>query len=135
MKQRRSTFEQTRRAQQHIQFLYYEDCPSYQQALGRLQQVLDEEGIATGIEIIQVRTEEQARQLRFAGSPTILINGHDIVATESEPHYALTCRAYHLEDGRISPLPSVALLRNALYAAQDSSIWFRQESEEEECLS
>ncbi|MFQ5614018.1 MAG: hypothetical protein ACE5H9_17995 [Anaerolineae bacterium] len=99
-----------------ITFLYYEECPSHDAALERLRQVMAEEGIEAGIEIIQVKTEAQAQRLRFVGSPTILVNGRDIDPPPPEARYALTCRAYHWRDegGRISPLPSPAMIRRAL---------------------
>lgn len=100
-----------------IQFLYSEDCPSHEAALSRLQQVLREEGIEAEVRVREVETEEQAIRLRFAGSPTIIIDGHDIVPLQN-PHYALTCRAYRLEDGRISPLPSIMMIRRAVRAAK-----------------
>ena len=100
-----------------VSFLYYEDCPSHDLALDRLRQVLAEEGIQAEIEVIKVETEEQAQRLRFIGSPTIRIDGQDIDPPPSDAHYALTCRAYRLEDGRISPLPSPDMIRRALRAA------------------
>lgn len=100
-----------------VSFLYYEDCPSHDQALDRLRQVLAEEGIQAEIEVIKVETEEQAQRLRFIGSPTIRIDGQDIDPPPTDAYYALTCRAYRLEDGRISPLPSPNMIRRALRAA------------------
>lgn len=100
-----------------IQFFYFADCPSHELALARLRQVLQEEGVADNVEIIAVESEEQAQQLRFPGSPTILINSKDIVAPPPDVSYTLTCRAYHLQDGRISPLPSAAMIRTALQQA------------------
>lgn len=97
-----------------IQFLYYEDCPSHDTALERLQSVMDEMGIHADIEIVKVETDAEAQKLRFVGSPTILINGQDIVPTPPDAYYCLTCRAYRLEDGRISPLPSREMIRNGL---------------------
>jgi hypothetical protein len=97
-----------------ITFLYYEDCPSHDVALDRLRQVTDEEGLDAEVEIIKVETEEQAHRLRFIGSPTIRIDGQDIDPPPPDAQYALTCRAYHLEDGRISPLPSLDMIRRAL---------------------
>jgi hypothetical protein len=96
-----------------VNFLYFEDCPSHEQALARLREVMAEEGVAGEVEVIRVETEEQARELRFAGSPTIRVDGQDI-DPPGEAGYALTCRAYHLEDGRISPLPSRDMIRGAL---------------------
>ena len=96
-----------------MSFLYYEDCPSYDLALERLREVMDEEGIPGEVEVVKVETEEQARELRFVGSPTIRVDGQDI-EPPSDPRYALTCRAYRLADGRISPLPSKDKMQRAL---------------------
>jgi hypothetical protein len=97
-----------------ITFLYYEECPSHDVALDRLRQVMSEEGVQAEIEVIKVETDEQAQRLHFVGSPTILINGRDIDPPPPDAYYALTCRAYRLEDGRISPLPSPGMIRRAL---------------------
>lgn len=101
-----------------IQFLYYEECPSHAAGLQRLRDVLAQEGISAPIEVIKVETEEQAAALRFTGSPTILINGADIVPVGNEALFRLTCRAYRLEDGRFAPLPSAEMIRTALQKAQ-----------------
>ena len=101
-----------------IEFLYYEDCPSHEQALERLEQVLTEENIDAPITITKVETEEQAIARQFVGSPTILINGQDIVPPVAEAYFGLTCRVYRLEDGRFSPLPSVMMIRQGLRVAE-----------------
>lgn len=101
-----------------VTFLYYEDCPSHDIALERLRSIMAEQGIETEPQIIKVETDEQAKQLQFTGSPTIRINGQDIDPPPPDAYYALTCRAYQLEDGRISPLPSPAMIYRALRAAQ-----------------
>jgi hypothetical protein len=95
-----------------VSFLYYEECPSYDLALERLREVMDEEGIPNEVEVIKVESEEQARKLRFVGSPTIRVDGQDI-DPPSDSRYALTCRAYRLADDRISPLPSKDMIRRA----------------------
>lgn len=97
-----------------IKFLYFEDCPSHDEGLERLRSVMHEMGIHTDIEVIKVESDEQAQKLHFVGSPTIQINGQDIVPIPTNAHYFLTCRAYRLEDGRISPLPSREMIRSAL---------------------
>jgi hypothetical protein len=102
-----------------VSFLYYEDCPSHELALERLREVMDEEELSDEIEVVEVKTEKHAGELRFVGSPTICVDGQDI-DPPSEPRYGLTCRAYHLEDGRISPLPSKGTIRRALRAAAKS---------------
>jgi hypothetical protein len=102
-----------------IQFLYFEGCPSHEAALERLHSVLAEEGIAPEIEIIKVETEEQAQELHFSGSPTILVHGQDIDPPAHNTPYRLTCRTYQWEDGRISPLPSTSMIRRALRARKE----------------
>jgi hypothetical protein len=96
-----------------VTFQYCDDCPSHEQALARLRKVLSEEIIAAEIEIIKIESDEQARRFRFIGSPTILLNDVDIDPPITS-HYGLACRAYRLEDGRISPLPSEEMIRRAI---------------------
>ncbi|MGF1471002.1 MAG: hypothetical protein ACFB50_04565 [Rubrobacteraceae bacterium] len=96
-----------------VDFLYFEDCPSYEKALERLGKVMSEAGVGAGIEVTRVETDEQAQKLHFTGSPTIRIDGEDIVPPK-ENRYGLACRAYQLADGRISPLPSEDMIRQAL---------------------
>jgi hypothetical protein len=97
-----------------ITFLYFEDCPSHEIALARLQEVLQEEGIEAEIQIVKVDSEDQARRLKFIGSPTIRIEGEDILPHTDNEIVGLTCRAFVLEDGRISPLPSYEMIREGL---------------------
>jgi len=98
-----------------IEFLYFEGCPSHETALARVKQVVAEEGIAVDIAIIPVETDEEAQTHRFTGSPTIRFNGRDIDPPPADAQYSLACRAYHLRDGRISPLPSLEMIRTALF--------------------
>src|ERR687889_2945992 len=119
MKVRRDRYRRVRRDLVQVSFLYYEDCPSYDLALERLREVMAEESIPGEVEVIKVETEEQARELRFVGSPTIRVDGQDI-DPPSNSRYALTCRAYRLEDDRISPMPSKDMIRRALQSIANS---------------
>lgn len=97
-----------------IEFLYYEDCPSHDQALARLKQVMAEAGVDAPIEITKVETEDQVEALAFYGSPTIRINGQDIDPPGPDMRPMLSCRIYQFPDGRFSPLPSPDMIRRAL---------------------
>jgi len=97
-----------------IDFLYFEDCPSHDKALARLHDVLAEEALTADINVHKMETEEQAAQWRFVGSPTIMVNGEDIVPTE-QADYSLSCRVYQWDDGRFSPLPSPEMIRRGLH--------------------
>jgi len=96
-----------------VTFQYTEDCPSHEEALTRLRKILTEEGYDVNVDIIKVESDDEAKRLRFTGSPTILLNDVDI-DLQANSHYALACRAYKLEDGRISPLPSEEMIRRAI---------------------
>ena len=96
-----------------IELLYYPECPSHERVLELLRDALALEGIDAPIEVIRIDTQQQAERYRFVGSPTIRIDGREV---QPQPHlpYRLTCRAFLHEDGRLSPLPSLATLRAAL---------------------
>ena len=98
-----------------IEFLFWRDCPSHPEALERLQQVMSELGIEASNDMIEVKTDEDAKRLGFPGSPTIRVNGADVhPESASQMGTALTCRVYVVEDGRYSPVPSKEMLRRAL---------------------
>ncbi len=98
-----------------IDFLYWEECPSHEEALDRLRSGLAEAGMRDEITVTHVATEAQARALAFPGSPTIRLDGRDIQPeTAAEGAGRLTCRLYLLEDGRPSPLPSREMIRRRL---------------------
>jgi len=96
-----------------IELLYYPECPSHERALELIHEALAQEGATAEVEVIRIDTQEQAEQHRFIGSPTIRINGREL---QPQPHlpYRLTCRAFQHEDGRLSPLPSLSMLREAI---------------------
>lgn len=96
-----------------VQLLYYLECPSHERALELIQQALAEEGRHAEIEIIRIDTQEQAQAHQFIGSPTIRINGVEIQPQPDLP-YRLTCRTFIHEDGRLSPLPSLTMLKEAI---------------------
>src|SRR5947209_14536614 len=87
-----------------VDFLYWEDCPSHERALEMLREVIADEGVEADVHLEEVLTEEDAERLRFPGSPTIRVADRDIVEGAEGP-YGLTCRAFRLPTGKISPLP------------------------------
>jgi hypothetical protein len=101
----------------HIDFLYWSGCPSHEKAAKELRQAMVDLEIEPGaLTVRQIETREEAVATNFPGSPTIRIDGTDIESTDEEPQ--LTCRVYHRRDGRISPTPDPADVREALAAAR-----------------
>lgn len=101
----------------HVELLWWEGCPSQPRALSDLRAAMAELGLDPDtIEVRQIKTESDAQREVFIGSPTIRVNGVDVNPAEDEP-YGLNCRVYYRRDGRISPTPDPADLRDALSAA------------------
>ena len=97
-----------------VEFLYWEGCPSHDEARELLEEVLRERGLDAKVEIRHVATREEAAELRFPGSPTIRIDGRDVDPAGADQAPALNCRIYRLPDGRVSPIPSREQLEEAL---------------------
>jgi hypothetical protein len=103
--------------QPRVELLFWEGCPSHPQALGELRAAMPALGLDPAAVVVrEVDTDEAAERERFVGSPTIRIDGVDVQEPGDEP-IGLTCRVYRLRDGRISPTPDPADLRDALQAA------------------
>jgi len=97
-----------------IDFLFWRDCPSHPEARELLRDVLKERGVEAEIVEREVFTQDEAEELAFPGSPTIRIDGRDVDPAGAGSRPALTCRIYHLPDGRVSPVPSREQLEEAL---------------------
>ncbi|MHB8060333.1 MAG: DF family (seleno)protein [Gaiellaceae bacterium] len=97
-----------------IELLYWQGCPSHPEAKALLEQVLSELGREDEIVMTEVSSDEEAERLGFPGSPTIRVDGRDIDAMGANGRPSLTCRIYHLPDGRVSPVPSREQLEAAL---------------------
>jgi len=101
-----------------VELLWWDGCPSHPQALEELRDVLSSEGIDPAIvEMHEIDTDEDATRERFRGSPTILVDGRDIVPEDGNP-IGLNCRVYRLRDGRPSPTPDPEDVRAALRSAR-----------------
>jgi hypothetical protein len=97
-----------------IEFLYWDGCPSHPEAEELLRDVLRARGLDAEIHRREVTSHEQAVTERFPGSPTIRVDGRDVDPDGAGARPALTCRIYHLPDGRVSPVPTRQQLEEAL---------------------
>jgi hypothetical protein len=97
-----------------IELLWWAGCPSTDRALAELREALDELGFeGTEVRTTELRTEEEARERGYLGSPTVLIDDRDPF-TNGEEEIGLSCRVYRQRDGRVSPTPDPDDLREAL---------------------
>jgi hypothetical protein len=98
-----------------VELLYWDGCPSHDEALAELREVLAELGRGdVAVDVRRIDTDDEASHERFVGSPTIRVNGADVFPPGDDEPVGLTCRVYRLADGRYSPTPDRGALRDAL---------------------
>ncbi len=104
-----------------VELLWWDGCPSYDDALADLNRILAEEGLSAPVELVEIESHEQAASERFPGSPTIRIGGEDIMPPGDGEPFTLTCRIYRLRDGRVSPTPDPEDVRAAVRRAKEDT--------------
>lgn len=98
-----------------IEVLYVPDCPNHAVALQRLREILSAESFQEHVSEVLVNDVATAQSLKFPGSPTIRIDGHDVEPrSEQSAPFGLMCRLY--SDG--SGVPSRQALRAAIAEAR-----------------
>lgn len=95
-----------------IELFYFDGCPSWEAGLKNLEAALQEEGLSTSVETVNVLDDTDAVRLKFLGSPHFRIDGQDLWP-EDRINYSLSCRVYLTTDG-IKSFPTVSMLRQQL---------------------
>jgi hypothetical protein len=98
-----------------VELLWWEGCPSSEDAHELVRRLMAEAGLdPQSLRSIEIDTGDAAERESFVGSPTIRVDGRDVQPPEEGEPLGLTCRVYHLRDGRISPLPDPEDIKEAL---------------------
>lgn len=98
-----------------VELLWFAGCPNWQETHARLREALALTGTDADVVLVEVGTPEQARRLRFRGSPTVLVDGHDPFAHDSDA-VGLSRRLFRTPDG-LRGAPTVGQLLEVLRAA------------------
>lgn len=61
-----------------VRVLGIDPCPSAKNTARRVEREASARGLRINLQLVVVRTEEEARRERFLGSPTVQVNGRDI---------------------------------------------------------
>ena len=100
-----------------VEVLYVAACPSHPAAVKMVKEVLAAQGIAAEVDEVLVRDEQMAGELKFPGSPTIRIDGRDVVGESKTPkNFALSCRLY--PGSTHIGLPPAEMVHRAVLAAR-----------------
>jgi len=98
-----------------VQLLAIEECPHLEQSRRDLESILRTGIIEVPIQLILVGSYEDAEFLGFPGSPTIRINGDDVVPQPELP-VALACRVYRDAGGNALGSPPIEAIKAAIDA-------------------
>ncbi|MDH3259911.1 MAG: thioredoxin family protein [Acidimicrobiia bacterium] len=96
-----------------VTLLHIDDCPNWRTTETHLVRLRPEYGFE--LQRKRVGSAEEAEQLRFRGSPTVLINGLDPFADPNAP-VGMSCRLYRTIGGLVGS-PTEEMLREVLAAA------------------
>ena len=97
-----------------VEILYFDGCPNHEGARALVERVSSELDVEPELRLVNVPDEDAARRLRFLGSPTIRVAGHDVDPEAAERNdYVLSCRVYRTESG-FAGQPDERWVRDAL---------------------
>jgi len=103
-----------------VEVLFVAGCPTHQVAMRLLSDVLAAEGIPAEIREVLVADEGMAKELGFPGSPTIRINGRDIIHELQKPEaFGLCCRLY--TSSKQAGVPPIDMIRRAVRNASQKN--------------
>ena len=101
-------------ASQSVELLYFTGCPHYNQARELVERVAADEGVAPDLRLVEITTPEDAQRLRFLGSPSVRVNGHDVEpGADDRDTFVLACRVYRTDSG-LRGTPAEEWVRAAL---------------------
>jgi hypothetical protein len=91
---------------------YFDACPHWRDARDVVVRAIADEGMDVEPQLERVETAEDAERLDFVGSPSILIDDHDLFRSLDDAH-GLSCRTFKTPAG-LAPVPTYEQLREAL---------------------
>lgn len=96
-----------------VELVYFTGCPHVENAREAIREAMMAEGLAAEWREWNRDDAATPETLRGYGSPTVLVDGHDVVPTSSD---ANCCRVYADADG-LGSVPAVKTIRAALAGA------------------
>lgn len=103
-----------------VELVYDRDCPHVDEARATIRAALEAAGSEIDWREWDREDSRTPEELRGYGSPTVLVNGRDVVGVgnESTASDANSCRVYFDESSRICGAPSATLIERAIREAR-----------------
>lgn len=104
-----------------VQLVYDCDCPHVDEARAMIRAALESVGADVEWREWDRADSRTPPELRGYGSPTVLVNGHDVDGSRNEPadSDASSCRLYFDECSCICGAPTASVIARAIRDAQD----------------
>lgn len=96
-----------------VEVLVVSGCPGTELAVARIREATEALGIETNLRFVIIDGDEQARAVRFVGSPTVRVDGIDVEEGAASRPFGVTCRLYE-QDGVVERAPALSLIQAAL---------------------
>jgi hypothetical protein len=105
-----------------VEILARTDCDNRGMAAVVVERVAAEMGIPVALEVIDVKSEAQARKWRFLGSPSVRVDGLDVEpGTNESTDFTLGDRVYRSGERGLQGWPDDRWIRAALVVARSAS--------------
>ena len=89
-----------------IEFQFFDGCPNCDDTLRNLHEAMMEQQIATDyLKVTEIPDVESAKRTNFQGSPTILLNGKDLITGQPPAGYTYSCRVYEFDGEQTGLIP------------------------------
>jgi hypothetical protein len=91
--------------EKQVEVLVFEGCPNADATVERARAAVEAANVRAEVRIVCVESEDDARRLRFLGSPTVRVDGVDVDGSARErDDFGLQCRVYSV-GGRLEGTP------------------------------
>lgn len=107
-----------------IEVLVRPDCANRPMAVAVVERAIAAAGVPVEMEVVDLETEEQGKDLRCLGSPSVLVDGMDVEpGANGRRDFTIACRLYRCGTG-LQGWPEETWVRSALLvaSAQPASI-------------
>jgi hypothetical protein len=97
-----------------IEVLVFDGCPNVHPTIEQVHQAIARANVPADLRVVRVETDDDAKRLRFLGSPTVRVDGVDVEpASVGREDFGLQCRIYSVA-GRYQGTPPVDWIAAAL---------------------
>ena len=101
-----------------VELLFFDGCPNHQALEPQLRALLRRRRPDSELQLLNVESDEEARRVRFLGSPTVRVDGRDVErGAEDRSDFVLSCRLYRTEHG-LAGRPDERWVRAALSSGE-----------------